>query len=95
MRSRYTAYALDQLNYVRETWHPETCPADLRPVAGQRWLGLKIKRVERGMPADVTGTVEFVARSKRGGRARRMHETSRFEKVDGRWLYRDGERHER
>ena len=35
--------------------------------------------------------VEFVARSKLGGRAHRLHETSRFERVDGRWLYLDGD----
>ena len=36
-------------------------------------------------------TVEFVARYKLNGRAFRLHETSRFERVDGRWLYVDGE----
>jgi len=35
--------------------------------------------------------VEFVARSKRGGRAHRLHETSRFVREDGRWLYVDGD----
>ncbi|HMR70993.1 MAG TPA: YchJ family metal-binding protein, partial [Rubrivivax sp.] len=34
--------------------------------------------------------VEFVARSKLGGRAQRLHETSRFERRDGRWVYVDG-----
>jgi SEC-C motif-containing protein len=35
--------------------------------------------------------VEFVARYKLNGRAFRLHETSRFERVGGRWLYVDGE----
>ena len=35
--------------------------------------------------------VEFVARSKTGGRAHRLHECSRFEKEGGRWNYVDGE----
>jgi SEC-C motif-containing protein len=35
-------------------------------------------------------TVEFVARSKLGGRAQRLHETSRFVREDGRWFYVDG-----
>jgi SEC-C motif-containing protein len=35
--------------------------------------------------------VEFVARNKLGGRAWRHHETSRFERVGGRWLYVDGD----
>ena len=36
-------------------------------------------------------TVEFVARSKLGGRAHRLQELSRFERRDGRWLYVDGD----
>ena len=36
-------------------------------------------------------TVEFVARSKLGGRAQRLHETSRFVREDGRWFYVDGD----
>ena len=35
-------------------------------------------------------SVEFVARSKLGGRAQRLHETSRFVREDGRWFYLDG-----
>jgi len=35
--------------------------------------------------------VEFVARYKLNGRAFRLHEVSRFARVDGRWLYVDGE----
>jgi SEC-C motif-containing protein len=35
--------------------------------------------------------VEFVARSKLGGRAHRLHETSRFVRDAGRWFYRDGD----
>lgn len=93
MRSRYTAYTLNRLDYVRATWHPNTCPPDLQPVPGLRWLGLRIKRVEAGGESDGTGVVEFVARSKLGGRAARLHETSSFERLDGRWVYCHGEIH--
>jgi len=93
MRSRYTAYVLGHLDYLRATWHPETCPSALQPVPGLRWLGLAIRRVEGGGPQDTTGIVEFVARSKLGGRAERLHETSSFERVDGRWVYCRGELH--
>lgn len=93
MRSRYTAYTLERLDYIRATWHPDTCPPVLAPVAGLRWLGLQIKRVEAGGEHDRSGLVEFVARSKRGGRAERLHETSRFERMDGHWVYCRGELH--
>ena len=93
MRSRYTAYTLGRLDYVRATWHPATCPAELHAVPGLRWLGLQIKRVTGGSERDATGTVEFVARSKLGGRAERLHETSTFERIDGRWVYCRGDMH--
>lgn len=41
---------------------------------------------------DTVGRVEFVARFKSGGgKARRLHEVSRFVKEDGRWFYLDGD----
>lgn len=91
MRSRYTAYVLADAAYLAATWHPDTRPADLEldaePVP--RWLGLAVKRSE--MQDENHATVEFVARYKIAGRAFRLHELSRFEKIMGRWYYRDGD----
>jgi SEC-C motif-containing protein len=90
MRSRYTAFVLDRRDYLRDTWHPSTRPAVLEdPPPGLRWLGLEVRR-HVGTDAD-HATVEFVARSKLGGRASRLHEVSRFVREDGRWTYLDGE----
>jgi SEC-C motif-containing protein len=90
MRSRYSAFVLDQLDYLLATWHPTTRPASLEPnESGLRWLGLDVKRHAQ-QDAD-HATVEFVARSKLGGRAHRLHEVSRFVREDGRWFYLDGE----
>jgi len=91
MRSRYTAYVLEDEAYLLATWHPDTRPANLHFDQAQRpkWLGLSIKRSAN--TDDPHGLVEFVARYKINGRAFRMHETSRFERIDGRWFYRDGE----
>jgi SEC-C motif-containing protein len=90
MRSRYAAYVRGLVPYLRATWAPETCPADLgADPPGLKWLGLELKR-HRVLDAD-HATVEFVARSKRAGRAHRLHETSRFERREGRWLYVDGD----
>jgi SEC-C motif-containing protein len=91
MRSRYTAYVLDDHAYLRDTWIPETCPADLshQPHAVPQWLGLQVK-AHREFDAS-HAEVEFVARYKVAGRAHRLHEISRFERAaDGRWRYRDG-----
>jgi SEC-C motif domain protein len=97
MRSRYTAYVLGDTAYLRATWAPETCPADLdaseaseSSSARTRWLGLDIKR-HTSIDANHE-EVEFVARYKVDGRAHRLHEASRFRKNEqGRWIYIDGE----
>jgi SEC-C motif-containing protein len=91
MRSRYSAYVLGLEDYLRATWHPATCPValGLDAVPRPQWLGLTVKAYT---PLDEThATVGFVARYKLNGRAFKLHETSRFERVDGRWLYVDGE----
>jgi SEC-C motif domain protein len=86
MRSRYSAYALNLTDYLLATWHPSTRPAALESQpAEMRWLGLEIRRYEQ-QDAD-HARVEFVARSKLGGRAHRLVELSRFERVLGRWVY--------
>jgi len=88
MRSRYSAYVLGKLDYVLATWHPQTRPTALEPEApGQRWLGLEVK--QHRVQDDDHAMVEFVARVKLGGRAVRLHERSRFERVDGCWFYLD------
>lgn len=90
MRSRYSAFVLGLVPYLLETWHPTTRPAALEPnEPGLRWLGLQVKRHEVLDAAHAL--VEFVARSKLGGRAHRLHEISRFTREDGRWFYVDGD----
>jgi SEC-C motif-containing protein len=90
MRSRYTAFVLDDREHLLATWHPSTRPAQLDPPEpGLKWLGLEV-RAHR--PAgDGEATVEFVARSKLGGRAHRSHELSRFVCESGRWYYVNGQ----
>lgn len=97
MRSRYSAFVLDLHPYLLATWHPSTRPASIEPnEPGLKWLGLEVRR-HTVQDAD-HATVEFVARSKLGGRALRLHETSRFMREpagpdgnEGRWLYLDGD----
>jgi SEC-C motif-containing protein len=90
MRSRYTAFVLGLDDYLLATWHATTRPPSLGPTeTGLRWLGLDVRK---HVPLDADhATVEFVARSKLGGRAHRLHEISRFLREGGRWYYVDGE----
>ena len=91
MRSRYSAFATGRLDHVFRTWHPRTRPADLSPTPGVTWLGLEVLRAVDGGPSDDTGTVEFRARFERAGVEHALHETSRFERRAGRWVYVDGD----
>ena len=91
MRSRYSAYVLMDLAHLRRSWHPDTLPANLQPDPDSRWLGLKVKATNAGGPDDNHGTVEFIARFKLQGSGHRLHEISRFERVNGLWVYLDGE----
>ncbi len=88
MRSRYSAFVLQDADYLLATWHPSTRPLALDFEPDLSWLGLEL-REHRMQDAD-HATVAFVARSKHGGRAQRLTETSRFERLGGRWLYLDG-----
>jgi SEC-C motif-containing protein len=80
MRSRYSAYALGETDYVWRSWHPRTRPGLVEPDPSTEWVGLEILEVG----AD---TVEFRAHHDRGV----LHERSRFEQRAGRWFYVDGD----
>jgi len=92
MRSRYTAYAIGAEGYLLSSWHPDTRPESISLTTEQvQWIGLKILHTEAGSPADEKGIVEFIARYKQFGKAFRLSETSRFNKIDGQWYYIDGD----
>ncbi len=90
MRSRYSAYVLNKHDYLISTWHPDSRPDELGGTS-LNWIGLEIVRTERGSSSDSKGEVEFVASYATGSRGKRLHETSRFVREDGLWLYIDGE----
>ncbi|MCX2925841.1 YchJ family protein [Streptomyces sp. NEAU-W12] len=87
MRSRYCAFVRLDAGYLLRTWHPRTRPERIDLDPGMRWTGLEILEAAAGSAFHSTGTVTFRA-SYRGGS---LHERSRFERVDGAWMYLDGE----
>lgn len=89
MRSRYSAFAVGDADYLLATWHPSTRPRSLELDAGRRWYRLDIVRSVRGGMLDTEGTVEFRAWSKLDGSATEQHEVSSFRREAGRWLYVD------
>ncbi|GLP72413.1 UPF0225 protein [Streptomyces sp. TUS-ST3] len=87
MRSRYSAFVRLEREYLLRTWHPRTRPGSLDLDAGMRWTGLEILDTTDGSAFHSSGTVTFRASFKGGS----LHERSRFERVDGAWVYLDGE----
>ena len=91
MRSRYSAFAMRDADYLQRTWHPRTRPQRIDLDAAE-WLGLTVVRCVEGGPDDAEGLVEFVARWALGSRRGEQHEVSHFARRAGRWCYVDGGR---
>lgn len=91
MRSRYAAFVLRDVAWLLATWYPATRPTDLTldEEPAPQWLGLQVQHF--AVQDSDHATVEFVARYKINGRAHRLHELSRFERLEGRWFYREGD----
>ncbi len=92
MRSRYTAYTLQNIDYLAATLSPgELQSFDKDGTAlwarESTWMGLEIIETSAGSSEDKEGTVEFKARSRRNDVIQEHHEISRFQKIDGAWLY--------
>lgn len=94
MRSRYTAYALGNIDYLLESLAPEArYDFDRKAVTHwatqSQWLGLDILSTEGGAPGDTTGYVEFVAHFVLEGETRAHRERSlfRFEPDGQRWYF--------
>ena len=96
MRSRYSAYVVQAIDYLGETLHPDhradwDRDATRRWAEGSEWLGLKIGSTELGGADDDIGWVEFSAEFRSDGETRLHAERSRFMRQNGRWYYVDGE----
>jgi SEC-C motif-containing protein len=96
MRSRYSAYALGEVDYVINTHEPATRGEIDRDSteawANQAdWQGLEIVATEGGGEGDDEGIVEFIARYHLKGQDLAHHERSRFRKEEGVWYYVDGD----
>ena len=57
MRSRYTAFVLKNEDYLRYSWHPDTCPKNIHLNENTQWLGLKITNTLAGDINDCTDEV--------------------------------------
>ena len=97
MRSRFTAFAVSEPEYLLASWHPSTRPASLELDESILWQRLDILRPSGG-PFDDVARVAFAAhyRSRPGTPEHQrvkgvQREDSRFVREGGRWFYVDGE----
>lgn len=91
MRSRFSAFAVGDADYLRATWHPSTRPRSLELDPAQRWYRLDVLATSGGGPFDTAGTVEFRASYRHPEGRGDLHEVSRFVREVGTWLYVDGQ----
>lgn len=91
MRSRFTAYAMRNGNYLLQTWDTASRPEaiDFSKETGE-WTSLDIISSKKGTEKDSKGIVEFKAYFTQDGEAKVMNEISRFVKKQGHWFYLDG-----
>ncbi|MFB2586458.1 YchJ family protein [Herbiconiux liukaitaii] len=92
MRSRYSAFAIGDADYLRASWHPSTRPPALELDDDVRWYRLDILDRRAGGVLDTEGEVEFRARYRPKpdrplATAGEVHERSRFLRENGHWLY--------
>ncbi|MGV8978165.1 MAG: YchJ family protein [Cellulomonas sp.] len=89
MRSRYSAFAVGDLEYLAQTWHTCTRPSDLSLDDSLRWYRLDILGATRGQAHDTEGTVEFRAFYRSADGPGRVDEVSSFVREAGGWVYLD------
>ena len=87
MRSRFTAHVLGDDHQLARTRHPDHRPPPVRASPSAGWPGLESTATERGRELDADGTVTVGARRT----STPLRERSRFVRLDGVWVYVDGD----
>ena len=95
MRSRYSAFAVGNIDYLVETVAPEQRHdidrgSLLAWSKESTWDGLDIVDTVDGKAGDSTGIVEFIAHFTRARMHEAHHERSTFRKENGRWYFVEG-----
>ncbi len=95
LRSRFSAYARQQIDYILETVapsqrHQHEVGAIRSWARNATWHGLEILQTRGGGPDDQEGKIEFIAHYSEKDVRKRHHELAHFRKIDGRWYFFDG-----
>ena len=84
MRSRFSAYVMGLNDYLKQTWHPNTCPDALDVEADNQWLKLDIVSAQGNQ-------VHFKAYGKDEDGFFCLEEISNFTEHQGGKVYIDGQ----
>ncbi len=87
MRSRYSAFVLENPDYLLQTWAAENRPADLELDPDIEWQRLVVLDRTGGGPFENQGTVSFEAWYRHQGVREVQREDSVFRLDQGRWVY--------
>ncbi|MBS0624898.1 MAG: zinc chelation protein SecC [Verrucomicrobia bacterium] len=94
MRSRYSAYALNNAEYIIKTTHPKSPYFEKNRKAWIQGI-LEFSRQTQFVGLDILGSgenwVHFSAKLRQNGSNIELNEKSHFEKIDDQWLYLSGE----
>jgi SEC-C motif domain protein len=90
MRSRYTAYTMADMDYIKETMRGKAL-IGFQEAGAQRWAQkvnwIKLQVFTSVIENSNTGYVEFEASFVEGARLKSIHEKSEFAREEGRWYY--------
>lgn len=95
LRSRYTAFAKHNINYIIETISPgkrkDHDKEEIRKWSeSSEWKGLEIVSVDGGSLHDSAAVIDFIAHYKMDNEEKEHHEVAQFKKQDGQWYFVDG-----
>ncbi|KTD67884.1 putative SEC-C motif domain protein [Legionella steelei] len=93
MRSRYTAYTMGKIDYIKNTMKGKALVGFNELEAAQwassvTWINLEV--INSSMSGPDKGFVEFAARFSEQNKVQMIHELSEFHKEHGQWFYVSG-----
>lgn len=92
MRSRYSAYALENEAYLLRTWAETTRPGQIAFEKGLVWTKLRVIKTQKGQVNDIEGKVWFKASYQLADQKGVMSEKSFFVRdAQSQWVYVNGE----
>ena len=93
MRSRFSAFCTENVDYLYETHYPNHRQANEKEQLKEsckktQWLSLQVLNASQ---RHSEGTVEFVAFYQAQGGVEQLHEQSKFILEEGKWYYQEGQ----